>query len=479
MSSKKTDSVHLTFSFRLALLYTVFLAISFVVLFATTYQLVARVVQARDRDVIRAQAEQFSSLYSHGGIAAIANYFSQPIAPGGSVFVRIVDRYNQVRFITASHPLWKLLDQKMDRNGKPAANQSRWDELAREEAEGSWMVGTLPLDGGYFLQVGRSNTESRLVLSHFRHMGLRILLPALLVSLLGGWLAARSALSPLRALVKTIQHILETGDRQQRVPAQRGELGVLTSMFNRILDRNEGLIESSLETLDNVAHDLRTPMTHLRNSAEHALQLDNPDPIVQHEALADCMEESEHILQMLDALMDLAEARTGGMKINLENVALRELAAETLELYSIVAEERGIALRNDIPTYLTVEADRMRLRQCLGNLIDNALKYSETESQVGLGGQSREDHVELWVQDQGCGIAKKELDQIWNRLYRAERSRATPGLGLGLSMVKAIAEAHGGTVNVQSLSGKGSTFSIHLPRFSNVEKANPNQKREA
>ncbi len=158
------------------------------------------------------------------------------------------------------------------------------------------------------------------------------------------------------------------------------------------------------------------------------------------------------------------------MTLHPETIALRELATETLELYSIVAEERGIALHNDIPTYLTVEADRMRLRQCLGNLIDNALKYSKEESQVALGGQSAEDHVELWVQDQGCGIAKKELDQIWNRLYRAERSRATPGLGLGLSMVKAIVEAHGGTVNVQSLSGKGSTFSIHLPRFSNVEK---------
>lgn len=465
MSSRKNKPIRMAFSLRLAVIYTVALCVSLAALFAVTYQLVRYVVQNRDHDVIEAQTSNFKTLFQRGGVQAIAAYFSQQItAIPDQAFVRIIDQNNQVRFITVSHHLWNLLDKAT--GGQLPADQSRWDELLREESDGSWIVGTTPLAPGLYLQVGRSTAESRLVLANFRKTALRIFLPAIIFSLVIGWLTTRSALAPLHALIETVRHILKTGELQSRIPAhaQQGELAELTVMFNRMLDQNEKLIRDSRETLDNVAHDLRTPMTHLRNSAERALQQSEPDPSAMQNALADCMEESEQILQMLNALMDLAEARTGSMRLNKETLSLHELAGEVIELYTLVAEERGITLHNQIPTDCQTTADRTRLRQCVANLVDNAIKYSPDGSAVTLSGKSDEDAVELSVQDQGCGIGEKDLPKIWERLYRAEQSRSTPGLGLGLSLVRAMIEAHDGTIQVQSKPGGGSIFTLRLPK---------------
>ena len=188
-------------------------------------------------------------------------------------------------------------------------------------------------------------------------------------------------------------------------------------------------------------------------------------------ALADTIEESDRVLAMLRTIMDISEAEHGMMALHLESIEFASMAEEIVGIYEYLAEERGVALRVEVPPGLRLHADRMRLQQVLANLLDNAVKYSTGGGEVLLrGGQSGVPANETWlsVQDQGIGVAQSDLPRIWDRLYRGDHSWTTRGNGLGLSLVKAVVEAHGGRAEVKTAVGEGSTFTVYFPANSDT-----------
>jgi signal transduction histidine kinase len=323
-------------------------------------------------------------------------------------------------------------------------------------------VSSARLSNGNLLQVGKSIQDREEVLERFRETLLATMIPMILIGLVGGAFLASRALRPIRNLSLVARSIVDTSRFDARVPDDRShdELNDLVVVFNQMLSKIEVLIEGMKSALDNVAHDLRTPITRVRIVAEEAL---DGDDAARREALADCLEETERLTTMLDTLMDISEAETGAMKLSMENVDLSALIDEVVELYDFVAEDKGVTVSVNSARALYLPADRSRLRQVIANLVDNAIKYTPRGGRVEIQSLQEDHQVVLLVRDTGVGIPPDEVTRIWDRLYRGDKSRSQRGLGLGLSLVKAVIQAHQGRVEVSTNSSGGSRFSLYLP----------------
>ncbi|MFF2996988.1 sensor histidine kinase [Streptomyces sp. NPDC057950] len=273
-------------------------------------------------------------------------------------------------------------------------------------------------------------------------------------------LVATRLVRPLRALTQAAQ---QPPEAHARVPVTtRDETGILAVAFNELTERRERLEAQRKAMVSDIAHELRTPLTNIRGWLEVTRDgIVAPDP----ELLASLHEEAMLLQRVIDDLQDLAAADAGALALHPEAVRADELIEQVAAAHRVGAEAAGIALRTTVDGTPWFDADPVRMRQALGNLVSNAVRHTPRGGTVTLSARRVDGEVVLDVTDTGGGIAPEDLPSVFDRFWRAEksRSRRTGGSGLGLSIVRQLVVAHGGTVTVTSEVGSGSVFTLRLP----------------
>lgn len=471
------NRLYRTTTFRLSVLYFVLfgaaaaLAIGYI--YWNTNVLLARQLQQTVAAEIQGLAEQ----YSRGGLPRLAEIVGErSLAPGDSLYLitdkdgrRVSGNLKQV-----SSELWNTL-------GPVEFVYRRRGSSGAEQRVGFATV--FRLSGGYRLIVGR-DIEGRLefgrVIQSAVLWGLGFML---LAGLFVGWLVSHNLLSRIQDITSTSRTIMR-GDLSERIPVRGAddELDRLSGNLNDMFDRIESLMNGLREVSDNIAHDLKTPLTRLRNRVEGALRTPGGDDHYR-DALELTIVEADELIKTFNALLSIARLEAGAVRQNMSRIDVTAAVLDMAELYEPVAEEQGMSLEAKGSKALYVSADRQLIGQAIANLIDNALKYSRvcsgksdcvdgsrtSHGAISIDVMQVGDSAEICVSDRGPGIPEQDRKRALKRFVRLEKSRSAPGSGLGLSLAAAVASLHDGDLRLED-NDPGLKVVIRLPLIQDKEK---------
>lgn len=431
-------------TFRLTLIYLALFGLSAAGLLGFVYMTTVQVITHQTDETIQAETMGLAERYGEDGVAGLRRIVEHRsrATPGESGIYLLADA--GYRPIAGNLPRWPDV----------ARGEVGWFNFLIESArDGEDMqiarARTFELDGGHHLLVGRDMTER----TQFRQLITEALFGALGLTALfggaGGLLMSRWMLSRIDRVNRTSQQILE-GDLSRRVPldGSNDEFDRLAANLNAMLDRIETLIAGMRQVTDNIAHDLRSPISRLRSRLEVTL-LSERDPETYRDALQDSIAEADQILATFNALLDIALAESGALRDRFEAVDLGELIADATDLYEPLAEEHDVRVAASSAPGVSVQGNPHLLSQAIANLIDNALKYTPAGGDIEVACRRADHGAEVEVADSGPGIPDDQKRRVLDRFARLEDSRSAPGSGLGLSLVAAVAHLHGADLRLE------------------------------
>lgn len=424
--------------FRIALLYLLLLGATLAVLLGFIYWSTAGLIERQNDETVQAEIRGLAEQYRDEGLVRLMEVIHERSGPRGTP---------QNVYLLTGPGLQPLAGNLADWPAA-ASEQDGWLEVVLERSDdpsgGPHVIRGRAFDlaGGYRLFVGRDTVER----ADFRGIVAGALawavLPAVALGLLGGALIGRYSLARVDAVRAASEDIVR-GDLSRRVPltGSGDEFDRLAATINAMLARIETLMGGMRLVTDSLAHDLRSPLTRARGAIEMALRR-HQDAEAYRQALEQTAAELETILRTFDALINIAQAEAGLNRLTLGELDLTALARDLLEVYQPIAEEAGLELSGEIAADVVIRGHRQLLGQAIANLLDNAVKYSPPGGRIGLTLATTGDGAALSVADSGPGIPAEDRERVLQRFVRLDDSRATPGSGLGLSLVAAVAKLH-------------------------------------
>ncbi len=455
-----------TLALRLTLWYAVIFTISSGGVFFVFNLLTTSALRERTDQELLTEVTELSSHFGLRGLDAVELDMVQDAESGGvdRVFMRVVTPQGE-ELVSTNMSSWadvEISDSALKR--LTSGTNHVFETLALPQSRHTVRIVYGIIGPDRIVQIGKSLANDEPFIGAFRDRFVVIMATLVVFGALIGWFMAKRALSGVEEVTRTAEHI-SRGAIDRRVPlkASGAEIDRLAITFNSMLDRIHSLIQGMREVTDNIAHDLRSPITRIRGIAE--MTLTSGKSTDEYEAMAaNTVEECDRLLEMIETMLDISELEAGAGKLSLEEVDMAMVVEDACELFEPLAEDKSVTIIAELPNRSWVYGDVQRLQRMVANLLDNAIKYTPSEGIVTVSINGDEGQIFLSVNDTGIGISGEELTHIFERFYRCDASRPETGVGLGLSLVMAIARSHGGDVAASSSPGKGSTFTIRLPR---------------
>jgi len=468
MFLKKINNIRHTLAFRLTLWYAGIFMLTSCVAFFFFYFLITSVIRDRTDQDLLGEARTLSSILKLRGSEAVKRQiiFEAQAAGEKKIFFRLLS-FDGQEFSSSNMSYW--LDIGI---GQTAINQlirekrPVFDTINLPDRKHKIRILYTHIGRSIILQLGQSMESYTRFIEAFRKIFVATMASLFIFAALIGWFMARRALAGVESVTQTARHISE-GSLTERVPVKKNqdEIDQLAITFNQMLDRIQTLVTGIREMSDNIAHDLKSPITRIRGLSEVSMATGVSKKDYENMA-ASTIEECDRLLDMINTMLVISKAEAGVNQLDAAEMNIGELVRDACELFQAPAEDKDLRLTCDVSGNFNISGDNRLIQRMIANLLDNAIKYTPAGGKVDVAVNAENNHaVALTVKDSGIGISEKDRHRIFERFYRCDPSRSEAGIGLGLSFAQAVARAHGGNIAVTSELNQGSSFTITLPKL--------------